>query len=93
MSPTLNTRPIIKGLILVFINYISWMRHYAITRRVVASITDVIGFFNGPNPTSRTMALGSTQRVTEMSTRNLPGCKWRPARKAGNFTAICEPIA
>jgi hypothetical protein len=30
-------------------------------------------FFNSPNPSSRTMALGSTQSLTEMSTRNLPG--------------------
>jgi hypothetical protein len=29
--------------------------------------------FNLPNPSSRTMALGSTQALTEMSTRNLPG--------------------
>jgi hypothetical protein len=38
------------------------------------------------------MALGSTQPVTEMSTRNLPGDKGRPARGADNLTAICEPI-
>jgi hypothetical protein len=38
------------------------------------------------------MALGSTQRLTEMSTRNLPGGKGRPARKDDNFTAICEPV-
>jgi hypothetical protein len=38
------------------------------------------------------MALGSTQPVTEMSTRNLPGGKGRPARKADNLTAICEPF-
>jgi hypothetical protein len=30
-------------------------------------------FFNWPNPSSRTMALGSTQPLPEMSTRNLPG--------------------
>jgi hypothetical protein len=29
--------------------------------------------FNLPNPSSRTMALGSTQSLTEMSTKNLPG--------------------
>jgi hypothetical protein len=29
--------------------------------------------------------------LTEMSTRNLPGCKGRPVRKADNLTAICEP--
>jgi hypothetical protein len=33
------------------------------------------------------------QPLTEMSTRNLPGSKGRPARKADNLTAICEPIA
>jgi hypothetical protein len=43
------------------------------------------------NPSSRTMALGSTQPLTEMSTRNLPGGKGRPAREAGHLTAICEP--
>jgi hypothetical protein len=35
----------------------------------------VIGLFNWPNPSSRTMALGPTQPLTEMSTRNLPGVK------------------
>jgi hypothetical protein len=38
------------------------------------------------------MALGSTQPLIEMSTRNLPGGKGRPARGADNLTAICEPI-
>jgi hypothetical protein len=39
------------------------------------------------------MTLGSTQPLTEMSIRNLPGVKGgRPARKASNLTAICEPI-
>jgi hypothetical protein len=37
------------------------------------------------------MALGSTQPLTEMSTRNIPGGEGRPARKAENLTAICEP--
>jgi hypothetical protein len=48
--------------------YPSWLTHYAV------SIPDeVIWFFNWPNPSSRTMTLGSTQPLTEMSTRNLPG--------------------
>jgi hypothetical protein len=34
---------------------------------------------------------GSTQPLTEMSTRNLPGGKKRSARKADNLSAICEP--
>jgi hypothetical protein len=38
------------------------------------------------------MALGSTQTLTEMSTRNLPGGKGRPASEADNLIAICEPI-
>jgi hypothetical protein len=39
------------------------------------------------------MAQTSTQPLTEMSTRNLPGGGGgRPAREADNLTAICEPI-
>jgi hypothetical protein len=38
------------------------------------------------------MSLGSTQPLTEMSTRNLSGDKARPERKADDLTAICEPI-
>jgi hypothetical protein len=40
----------------------------------------------------RTMALGSTQPLTEMCTRNLPGGKGRPARKADNLTVTCKLI-
>jgi hypothetical protein len=52
---------------------------------------EVIGFSNLPSPSSRTMALGSNQPLTEMSTRNLPGGKEQQARKAENLTFICEP--
>jgi hypothetical protein len=38
------------------------------------------------------MVLGSTQPLTEMSTRNLLGGKGRPAREPGNLTSIYEPI-
>jgi hypothetical protein len=51
-----------------------------------------IGFFNWPNPSSRTICLESTQSLKEMSTRNLPEGKGRQARKTVNPTAICEPI-
>jgi hypothetical protein len=37
-----------------------------------SSPDEAIGFFNWPNPSSRTMALGSIQPLTEMSIRNLP---------------------
>jgi hypothetical protein len=67
--------------------------HYAISRKVAGSIPDeVVGSFNCPNPTSRTMALGSTQPLTEMITRNLPGGKGRLVLGTDNFIAICEPI-
>jgi hypothetical protein len=51
----------------------------------------VVFFFNLPTPSSCTVALGSTQSLTEMSTRNLPGAKKRPARRADNLAAIYEP--
>jgi hypothetical protein len=54
-------------------------------------VRDEVDLFSLPNPSSRTMALGSTQPLTEMSTRNLPGVKKRPARSADNLAAICEP--
>jgi hypothetical protein len=64
---------------------------YAASLKVAGSIpSDLIGFFNLPNPSSRTMALGSTQHLTEMSTRNFPGGKGLLAPKA-DLTAICEP--
>jgi hypothetical protein len=34
------------------------------------------------------MALGATQPLSEISTRDLPGDKGRPARKAYNLTAV-----
>jgi hypothetical protein len=52
----------------------------------------LIFFFNLLNPFSRNMAMGLTQPLPEMSTKNLPGGKGRPARMADNLTAICEPI-
>jgi hypothetical protein len=51
----------------------SWLRYYATSRKVAGSSADEVDFFNLPNPSTRTMALGSTQPLTEMSTRNLPG--------------------
>jgi hypothetical protein len=39
-----------------------------------------------------TMALGSPQPLIEMSTRNVPGGKGWPERRAENFSAVYEPI-
>jgi hypothetical protein len=49
-----------------------YVLHYATRRKVAGSIPDVIGFFNWPNPSSRIMALESTQNM------NFPG-GWRAA--------------
>jgi hypothetical protein len=56
-----------------------------------SSPDEVDFFFNLPNPSSCAMALGSTQPLTEMSTRNLLGGKGRLVCKADNLAAICEP--
>jgi hypothetical protein len=48
-------------------------RHCATSRKAVGSILDkVFKIFHWLHPSGRTMALVSTQRVTEMSTRHLP---------------------
>jgi hypothetical protein len=52
----------------------------------------LLKFFNLPNPSSSTMALGLTQPLTEMGTRNILGGIGWPARRADTLTAIYEPI-
>jgi len=60
----------------------SWLRHCATNRKVAGSIPDgVIGIFHWRNPAGRTMALGLTQPLTEMSTRNI---SWR-VKAAGAY--------
>jgi hypothetical protein len=59
--------------------------------RSSVQVPDEVDFFNLPNPSSRTMALGSTQPLTKMSTRNLPGGTKRPTRRAAKLAAICKP--
>jgi hypothetical protein len=55
------------------ITHCLWEGHYATSRKVAGSSSDEVDFFDLRNPSSRTMALGPTQHLTEMSTRNLPG--------------------
>jgi hypothetical protein len=63
--------------------------HYATRRKVAGSIPyEVIGFLIDLNPSNRTMALGLTQPLTKLITRNLPGDKGRSACKTDNLTAI-----
>jgi hypothetical protein len=48
-----------------------WLRHCATSRKVAGSIPDgIIGIFHWHNPSGCTMALGLTQPLTKMSTRN-----------------------
>jgi hypothetical protein len=54
------------------------------------AIPNVAGLLNLSNPVRCTVALGSTQPLTEMSTRNLPGGKEWLAHKADNLTTICK---
>ena len=60
-----------------------WLRHYATDRQVAGSIPDgVIGIFQCHNPSGCTMALGSTQPLTDMSkklkqSRKRPGVSQR----------------
>jgi hypothetical protein len=54
-------------------------------------VPDKVDFFSLLNPSSCNVAVGSTQRLTEMSKRNLPVGKRRPARRADNLAAIYEP--
>ena len=50
----------------------SWLKHCATIRKVAGSIPDgVIGIFHCHKSSGRTMALGLTQLLTEMSTRNI----------------------
>ena len=66
--------------------YMTYSCYCATSRKVAGSIPDgVIGIFHWRNPSRRTMALGVTQPLTEMSTRNIswgvkvPGAQgWQP---------------
>ena len=49
-----------------------WLRCCATNQKVAGSTPDgVTGIFHLNNPSDRTMALGSTQRLTEMSTSSI----------------------
>jgi len=52
----------------------SWLRHCATSQKVTGSIPDGVNrIFYWHNTSGRTMALGLTQPLTEMTTRNISG--------------------
>ena len=63
-----------------------WLRCYATNQEVAGSIPDgVIWIFHWHNPCDRTVALGLTQPLTEMSTRSISwGLRW-PVLRADNL--------
>ena len=66
-------------------------RHYATSRKVAGSIPDVfIETFHWHNPSSRTMALRSTQPLTEGSTRNISE-RWKC--RADNLTTFLRQLS
>jgi hypothetical protein len=73
----------------------SGLRHCATSRKTVRSIPDgVIGVFYWHIPSSRTMALGLTQPLTEMSTRNIScGVKSVSVCRADNLTTFMSRMS
>jgi hypothetical protein len=64
-----------------------WLRRCTNSRTVLGSIPGgVTGFFSDIFPSDRTMALGSTQPLVKMSTRNIPGGK---AGRCVGLTTSC----
>jgi hypothetical protein len=70
------------------------LRHCAASWKVAGSVSDgVTGIFHWHNPVGRTMALGSTQPLTEMSTRNISWGVKRPVPRADNLTTfVCRLV-
>ena len=60
----------------------SWLSHCATSQKVACSIPDGV---IGHNPSGRTMALVSTQPLTEMSTRNI---SWGGGGKDGRCVGL-----
>ena len=70
----------------------SWLRHCATSRKVAVSIPDgVIGIFHWHNLSGRTMALGLTQPLTEMSKRNIS--RWGKGCRYAGLTTVAPSCA
>jgi hypothetical protein len=70
---------------------VAWLVQALCYNLLVRFLMRSLDCFNSRNPSSCTTIFGLTQPQTEMSTRNRPGGKKLPARKADYLAAICEP--
>jgi hypothetical protein len=73
----------------------SWLRHCATSRKVAGLIPDgITGIFHFHNSSVHIMALGLTQPLTEMSTRNVSwgGVGGRQPVRRRTFPPSCVPI-
>ena len=73
-----------------YMNWVrGWLRHCATSLKVAGSIPDgITGIFHWHNPSCRTMALGLTQPLTEMSTRDISWEVRRTVRRADDITTF-----
>jgi hypothetical protein len=95
MRETFNPQEMDEVFTLKGARWRSWLRHCATSRKVAGSIPD------GYSPSGHTVALGLTQPLKEMSTRNVyGGCGGKGGRCVGlitlpplyaNCLEICEP--
>jgi hypothetical protein len=81
ISHTIYTKFCTPCCIVLVTRWRSWLRHCTTSSKVVGSIPDgVIGIFYWHNPSGHTMALGLTEPLTKMSTRNISwggkGSRW-----------------
>jgi hypothetical protein len=67
----------------------SWLRYCATIRQAAGLTPDCVNvIFHCHNPSGCTLALGSTQPLTEMSTKNI-SCRYRqPMSRADNLTTF-----
>jgi hypothetical protein len=62
-----------------FLCTLGFMSVSTISRKVAGSTDRSLDLFSGPDPSSRTVAPGSTQHLTEMRTRKVKGGRLAPS--------------
>ena len=82
-----------KWNVLLLLLLLLLLLNYTTNRQVAGSIPDdVIGIFQWHNPSGRTMALGSTQPLTEMSTRFISWGKGGLCVRLTNLPPSCAVV-